>query len=51
MAYMFPSVPRRTHSELFKQNIVRVAMEAYWPLRMAGFDYLLAPIILWASTD
>ncbi|MGP8128627.1 MAG: hypothetical protein ACLP9D_12585 [Candidatus Bathyarchaeia archaeon] len=51
MAYMFPSMPRKTHPELFKQKIVRAAMKAYWPLRMAGFDYLLTPIILWASIN
>jgi hypothetical protein len=46
MAYMFPSIPRKIHPALFKQKIVRAAMKSYWPLRMAGFDYLLAPIIL-----
>jgi hypothetical protein len=51
MAYMFPSMPRKIHPELSKQKIVRAAMKAYWPLRMAGFDYLLAPIILWASIN
>ena len=51
MAYMFPSIPREIHAELSKQKIARVAMKAYWPLRVAGFDYLLAPIILWASVD
>ena len=51
MAYMFPSMPRKMHPELSKQKIVRAAMKAYWPLRMAGFDYLLTPIILWASIN
>ena len=51
MAYMFPSMPRKIHPALFKQKIVRAAMKAYWPLRMAGFDYLLAPIILWVSIN
>ncbi|MGD0425067.1 MAG: hypothetical protein ABSA92_16680 [Candidatus Bathyarchaeia archaeon] len=51
MAYMFPSMPGKIRPELSKQKIVRAAMKAYWPLRMAGFDYLLAPIILWASID
>jgi hypothetical protein len=51
MSYMFPSMPRKIHSELFKQKIVRAAMKAYWPLRVAGFDYLLTPIILWASIN
>jgi hypothetical protein len=51
MTYIFPSMPRKIHPELFKQKIVRAAMKAYWPLRMAGFDYLLAPIILWASIN
>ena len=51
MSYMFPSMPRKIHPELFKQKIVRAAMKAYWPLRMAGFDYLLTPIILWASIN
>jgi len=51
MSYMFPSMPRKIPPELFKQKIVRAAMKAYWPLRMAGFDYLLTPIILWASIN
>ena len=34
-----------------KEKIVQTAIEAYWPLRLAGFEYLLAPIILWASID
>jgi len=51
MAYVLPSLPGKIHIGLSKQMIVRVAMKAYWPLRMAGFDYLLAPIILWATFD
>jgi hypothetical protein len=39
------------HLWMFKQMIVRAAMNIYWPLRMAGCDYLLAPIILWALID
>jgi hypothetical protein len=51
MAYVFPSRPGKIHPALCKQKIVRAAMKAYWPLRMAGFDYLLAPIILWATIN
>jgi hypothetical protein len=51
MAYTFPSMRRKIHPELFKQKIIRAAMKAYWPLRMLGFDYLLAPIIIWASIN
>ncbi len=51
MAYMFPLMPRKIHPELSKQKIARAAMKAYWPLRIAGLDYLLAPIILWAAID
>jgi hypothetical protein len=51
MAYVFPSMPRKIRSELSKQRLAQVAMRAYWPLRIAGLDYLLAPVILWASTD
>jgi hypothetical protein len=51
MAYVFPSMPGRIHLELSKQRLAQVAMRAYWPLRIAGLDYLLAPVILWAATD
>jgi hypothetical protein len=51
MAYVFPSMPGRIHLELSKQKVAQAAMRAYWPLRIAGLDYLLAPVILWASTD
>ena len=49
MVPIFPSMPRKITLGLFKQKIIRAAMKAYWPLRMVGFDYLLAPIIIWAS--
>jgi hypothetical protein len=51
MMYNFPLMSIKAKPELYKQKIIRAAMKAYWPLRMAGFDYLLAPIILWASVD
>jgi len=51
MVHMFPSMRGKIHPELFTQKIIRAAMKAYWPLRMVGFDYLLAPIIIFASIN